>query len=88
MTNKGLQEMIGELIHFSQSLYVSADYCLLFLVDSYISKYLNIGELLVLEIFQCSGHLAGIFLVKNDLETPSVVIDLENDSHGFLNSRN
>lgn len=44
--------------------------------------------LLIIKVFQCSRYLVLLFLIENDFEGSSVVINFKGCSHWFFNSLN
>lgn len=80
------QEVICQLVKLLDLLDVTSYDGLLLLEDTDIAVDLNIGELLIDKITKGSWYLILALVIKEDVEGPRVVVDLELCTHWFFNT--
>lgn len=81
MSDKGLQEMVGDLLEFFNGTNVCPHDRLLLLVDSYWSENLHIHILLIFKVPEGSRQLILVLLVENDLASTCVIVNVKDDPH-------
>jgi len=74
---EGLQKVIGNLLEFFYNSNMSACNHLLPFVNFDISEDFCVHKLFIIKVPESSGHLALIFLVENDFDSVSVIINLK-----------
>jgi len=86
--NEHLEQVVCHLIELINLLDMSSDNGLLFLEDADSSVDFHVHFVLILEVFQGNWHFVLTLLVKNDLESAGVIVDLEQSPHGLLRPLN
>ena len=82
----GRKEMIGHLIELFNSLNVGSNNCLFFFEDSNIAVHFGVAKLFILEVSERSWHLIFSFMIEQDIESTSIIVDFELSPHGLLNT--